>query len=211
MANEETEQGTRAIDIYLYLVVGVSVVVCLGFLVGYEKAKGEFTVDVNVLVLLFGAIGISLLPCLSRLKIAGLLDMERLSRDIREVGTEVKELLLRREVVRGENGDLYYIDNSLGRHQMPDDATGHFFAGPKGEISLSTKELERYPLTEPMKMESVRACEILYLEPGPHIYVLLSGRTKYVGIPDLTRWGRQKPEQWQHVDEKAFRGYPSWD
>jgi hypothetical protein len=118
---------------------------------------------------------------------------------------------VRKQVVRDERGDLYYVDNGLSRHQMPDDATAQYFAGPRGALPVSTEQLERYPLTEPITTESVQHCEILYLEPGPHIYVLLSGRTKYVGIPDLTRWGRQQPEHWRHVDEEEFRSYPSWE
>lgn len=211
MRSSEGEQGTRPIDIYLYVVVGLSVLVCLAFLLCYLMSQEEFTVDANVFVLFFGAVGISLLPCLRRLKIAGLLEIERLSEDLREVRTGIRELLLRREVVRDEHGHVYYIDARGGRHQLPDDATAQFFAGPKGEVSVSTKELERYLLTEPIRMESVCECEILYLDPGPHIYVLLGGRTKYVGIPDLTKWERQQENQWRHVEEQEFRGYPSWD
>ena len=118
---------------------------------------------------------------------------------------------IRQKVVRDQDGGLYYIDRSLSRHQLPDDATAQFFAGPEGEVLVSTNELERCALTEPIEMESVYDCEILYLDPGPHVYVLLSGRTKYVGIPDLTKWRRQQENQWGHVDEQEFRGYPSWD
>lgn len=114
-------------------------------------------------------------------------------------------------VVRDETGGVYYIEGTLGRHRLPNEATARFFAGRAGEVSVSTRELQRYPLTEPISTGSVRDCEILYLDPGPHIYLLLGGRTKYVGIPDLTKWGRQQETEWRHVDEQEFRGYPTWD
>ena len=112
------------------------------------------------------------------------------------------------EIVREEHGALFYIHSEGDRHLIrpDDDKTARFLRGPRGEISVSTEDLEPYPLGDPM--ESVLRCELLYVDPGPHIYALLNGKTYYVGRNDLDYWGRNSPEEWRHVTEQEFHSYP---
>jgi RNA-directed DNA polymerase len=112
-------------------------------------------------------------------------------------------------VVRDQSANLFYIDDSQAAYPVPDDATAAFFAGRDVEKEISRQILEAFAVEEPL--ESVIECELLYLDPGPHIYALIGGRTKYVGMPELTRWHRQQPTEWRHVSQEEFDTYPSWD
>ena len=202
MTHTEREQGKRAIDTYLYVAVAVSVLLCLTFLVGYlAVSKREFPLDVTVLVLLFGGIGISLLPCLSRLKIGGLLEMERLGQKVREV----EEILLRAEVVRDGYDRLSYIDTAGGRHLIPDDQTARFLASSMGVMPVAAKDLEPYELTDPKEMDSV--LEGRLLKSGPHIFILLNGKRYWVGMDDLLDWRRQHKKDWEPITEEELRRY----
>lgn len=202
MTHSERGQGKRAIDTYLYVAVAVSVLLCLTFLVGYlAVSKREFTVDVIVLVLLFGGIGISFLPCLSRLKIGGLLEMERLGEKVREV----EGILLRGEVVRDGYDTLSYIDTAGRRHLIPDDPTARFLASSKGVIPVAARDLEPYPLTDPKEMDSV--LEGRLRQSGPHIFILLNGKRYWVGMDYLLDWGRQHERDWEPITEEELRRY----
>lgn len=180
----------------------LSVLSCAAFLASYLRyTKKEVTVDGIVLILLFGGIGILLLPWISRLKI-GVVELERLGKEI----SGVKEaLFLHGGVVRDEHGIRYYIDNMGSRHQIPDDATERFLRGPKAEIPVSAKDLDDYPLAEPM--DSVLTCTPRNLEPGPHIFVVLNGMWYHVGIGDLFEWGKHKGEFWDPITETQLRRY----
>jgi hypothetical protein len=112
------------------------------------------------------------------------------------------------QVVRDEHGAVFYIDNERERHLIgPDDhKTARFLRSPRGEIPVSSQQLELYPVGD--AMHSVLDCELLYVEPGPHIYALLNGKTYYVGMNDLNYWGRNDPRQWRRITEEEFQRYP---
>lgn len=207
MTREDKKQGEPTIcpTIYLYSVTIMSAVLCLIFLCLHVCT--QFTIDPYVLLLLFGAIGILLFPCLSRLKIGGLLDMEqRLVKEVRET----KEILFRAEVVQDEDGKRFYIDNAGERHVIKrgDDKTARFLASPKGVIPVSTKDLKPHQLTDPIEMDSV--LEGRLLKCGDHIFVLLNGKKCWVGMDDLFDWGRHHESDWDEVDEEVLRAYPRW-
>lgn len=115
---------------------------------------------------------------------------------------------LLRQVVRDEHGALFYIDNERERHPIgaDDHNTARFLRSPKGEIQVSSEQLEPYHLGDPM--QSVLDCELLYVLPGPHIYAVLNGKTYYVGMNDLDHWGRNDRRQWRHITEQEFESYP---
>lgn len=212
MTHDEKEQGKLTVcsTIYLYSATIVSAVLCLAFLCLHVRT--EFTLDPYVLLLLFGVVGILLFPCLSRLKIGGLVEMEqRLGKQAREVGVkETKRILFRGEVVQDEGGRRFYIDNAGERHLIKrgDDKTARFLASNKGVIPVSTEDLQPYKLTDPTEMDSV--LEGRLLKSGPHIFVLLNGKKCWVGMTDLFDWGRHHESDWDKVDEEVLRAYPRW-
>lgn len=112
------------------------------------------------------------------------------------------------QVVRDERGGLFYIDNERERHLIAADEhkTARFLRSPKGEIQVSSEQLELYHLGDPM--ESVLHCQLLYVEPGPDIYALLNGKTYYVRMEDLDYWGRNDPGRWRRVSQQEFDRYP---
>lgn len=207
MTHDEKEQGKLTIcsTIYLYSATIVSAVLCLAFLCLHVRT--EFTLDPYVLLLLFGLVGILLFPCLSRLKIGGLLEMEQ--RLVKEV-SEAKKILFRAEVVQDEGGRRFYIDNAGERHFIKpgDDNTARFLASNKGVIPVSTEDLQPYKLTDPTEMDSV--LEGRLLKSGHHIFVLLNGKKCWVGMDDLIDWARHHESDWDEVDEEVLRAYPRW-
>lgn len=212
MIHHERERGRSTIcpAIYLYSVTVVSAVSCFIFLCLHVRT--EFTMDRYVLLLLFGVIGTLLFPCLSRLKIGGVLEMEqRLVKEVKEAGVrETKKILFRGEVVQDEGGRRFYIDNAGERHLIKrgDDKTARFLASNKGVIPVSTEDLQPYRLTDPTEMDSV--LEGRLLKSGPHIFVLLNGKKCWVGMDDLFDWGRHHESDWDEVDEEVLRAYPRW-
>jgi len=128
---------------------------------------------------------------------------KRLGRGIEEVGVAD----LRRGVVKDQTrGTRFYIDDTGGRHLIPDEETARFLRGPKDEIEVSTEDLEDYPLVQPM--DSVFACDILKQKTGPHIFAVLNGKRYHVGMDDLFGWGRHHEQDWRKVDEAEIRKYP---
>lgn len=112
------------------------------------------------------------------------------------------------QVVRDEHGALFYIDNARERHPIAshDDKTARFLRSPKGEIPVSSEQLQPYHLGDPM--ESVLHCELLYVLPGPDIYALQNGKTYYVRMEDLDQWARNDRGQWRRISEDDFLRYP---
>lgn len=204
MAHSESKQGRQTDDKWLCLVVTFWVLVCLGFLGAYLCwTKREFTIDGFVLTLLFAGIGISLLPFASRLKIVGVLELERWRGKIEKV--EVRQrALLRGEVVRDEYGKRFYIDDAGERHLIPDDQTARFLRSSKGEIPVSTEDLEPYPLADPM--DSVISHKPLYA--APHIFVVLNGKRYHASVDDLVDWGFPTQNYWQKVGFEDITKYP---
>jgi hypothetical protein len=163
--------------------------------------KGKFTVDNNVLILLFATVAFSLLPFLSKVKIGGLLEIERLSEKIERV----KSILLRGEVVRLEQNGRFYIDNQGNRYSLPDDRTAQFLRSPKGEMVVTEKDVEQYPVMG--QLDSVLDSEVLKWDG--HVFVLLNGKKYHVGSASfLADWGRTQDEC-RDCDAKEIRRYPS--
>ena len=133
-------------------------------------------------------------------------DTEDLIKGLEETLGLVRHLL--DQAVRDELGTVSYIDNDGERHVITpgDHKTARFLSSPKGEMPVSTEQLVLHPVGDPM--ESVLACELLYVDPGPHIYALLNGKTYYVGENDLNYWGRNHPREWRHVTQQEFESYP---
>lgn len=112
------------------------------------------------------------------------------------------------QIVRDEHGALFYMDNERERHLIrPNDhKTARFLRSPKGEIPVSSEQLQPYHVGDPM--EGVLDCELLYVLPGPDIYALLNGKTYYVRIEDLDDWGRNDPREWRRISQEEFESYP---
>lgn len=202
MTHSGNEGRTRTIKDCLYAIaVGGSVLLCLGFLFGYLRwGRGQFPIDNNVLILLFGAIAIALSPWLSRLKIGGLFELERL-----EKVEERQIALLRGEVVRDEYGKRFYIDDAGARHLIPDDHTARFLRSFKGEIPVSSKDLERYEPGEPM--DSVLSRKPKFADP--HIFAVLNAKRYHASIDDVVDWGYPTESDWERVTfEELRRDYP---
>jgi hypothetical protein len=198
-AMESSESHQRCRTIYLYAGSLVSSLLCFAFLWVHQCARMERTADPYSLALLFGGIGSLLFPCLSRLKLGGLIEMEqRLAEGVRRV----EAIALRGAAVRDESGTLSYIGKVGERHLLPDEETARFLADFKGIVPVSRKDVEPYPLTDPSMMESVLACPILHFDP--HYWAVLNGRRYHVGsVDDLIDWGRNHPEDWTKVESEA--------
>lgn len=133
-------------------------------------------------------------------------DTEELIKGIEQALGLVAHLFDR--IVRDDQGTAIYVDNDGQLHVIRpgDHKTARFVSSSKGEMPVSTEQLELYPVGYPM--ESVLACELLYVDPGPHIYALINGRTYYVGENDLNYWARNDPREWRHVSQQEFESYP---
>jgi hypothetical protein len=188
MDRSDSKEERRADDIYLWAMSVVLALVCFGFLACYLiLSKGAFVVDINVLVLLFAGIGLLFLPCLSKLKVGGVLEIERLQADVKEV----KRLILRGEVVRTSVGGRFYIDDQANRYSMPDDETARFLRSSGGELQVSDQDLAPYLFVG--QMDSVLSCDILHWDG--HVFVLLNDKKYHVGSAShLADWGRSKNE-----------------
>jgi hypothetical protein len=200
MALSGNKGERQTTDRCLWVLTVGSALVCFVFLALYlTLSKREFTVDTNVLALLFAGIGFLFLPFFSKLKIVGVLEVERLQANF----NEVKGLLLRGEVVRTEEGSRFYIDSEGKRYSIPDDQTAHFLRSSKGELQISGKDIVPYPLAG--QMESVLKCELLHW--NGHVFAVLNGKKYHVGSAShLADWGR--PGDYQSCSDEQIRKYP---
>jgi len=210
MTARQNEPREAAIGptIYLYAVSMLLTMLWLAFL--WAHVRAGFTLDHYSILLLLGASGLLLFPCLSRLKIGGLLEMEqRLVKEARQASVrEAKRILLRGKVVQDEQGRRFYIDDAGKRRLIKDggDHTAHFLAGNEGVVPVTQEDLEPHPLSFPMEMDSV--LEARLLKSGHHIFVLLNGKRYWVGMDDLFEWGRHQKSDWEVVSEETLREYP---
>ncbi len=206
--DKDQEQATSRETIYRYSVSVLLTIVWSAFL--WAHVRTQFTVDPYVILLLCGLSGVFLFPCLSRVKIGNLLELEQ--RAVKEAAqasvSEAKRIVLRGRVVQDQQGRRFYIDNTGGRHLIKhgDDKTAYFLAGAEGIIPVSQEDLTPYQLSYPTEMESVLDGRLL--KAGNHIFVLLNGKRYWVGMDDLVDWGRDHVSDWQDVTADALRSYP---
>ncbi len=201
MTQNKGKQEEQKNNIHLLIVSIALSLLCFVFLFLYlVLTKKEFIVDNNVLLLLFAGIGILFLPFLSRLKILGVLEMERMHKEVKKV----REVILRGQVVRDEHSRRFYIDKVGQRYFIPDDETATFLANFKGEMPLSTKDLEQYPYEG--QIESVLSCKLLKWRI--HFFAVLNARKYHIGSASyLADWNRRKDEM-QSCDDQEIRKYP---
>ena len=210
MTDRQNEPRKAAIGptIYLYAVSVLLTMLWLAFL--WAHVGTGLSLDHYIVLLLLGASGLLLFPCLSRLKIGGLLEMERrLTKEARQASVrEANRIVLRGKVVRDEQGRRFYIDDAGKRHLIKDgdDHTAHFLAGNEGPVPVTQEDLELHPLSYPIEMHSVLESRIL--KSGHHIFVLLNGKRYWVGMDDLFEWGRHHESDWEVVPEETLREYP---
>lgn len=201
MTQNKNKRKDKENDQHLIIATRVSSALCFALLILYLViGKEGVTVDYNVLILFFGGIGIFLLPFLSRLKILGVLELERMRKEVKK---EIREVILRSKVVRDEYGKRFYIDNEMERHSIPDDETASFLSDHKGEIQKSTEDLDPYPLAD--KMDSVLNCSLLNWKG--HLFVVLNGKKYHIGSASfLADWQRHQDE-FKHCDDREIRRY----
>ena len=152
--------------------------------------------DTITLVFLFGGIGLSFLPFASKLNIFGVLQIERLEKDV----ADVKSTLLKGEVVSSLYGDKFFIDEE-GRHRV-DDKTAEFMKSSKGFIPLPNDELEQYPLTS--AFDSVEDAPLKITDEG-HVFFILNSKKYYVSSWSIVIDLNRTPDK---ISKDELRKYP---
>ena len=185
---------TKTIFFYI-LVVIYSLFIILLFL-----KVIPITIDKYSLVLLFGFIGISLLPFVDKLKIENVLEINRLKNKIEEV--KLKQYL--GEVIKTNSWDIYIFDED-GKHKLPNQQTASFLRSSKGEILVSKSDLHLMKSSNPI--ESVLNANIINWHG--HIFVLLNNKKYHVpSWGYIADWGKV-PNDAKPIDDLQIRLYPT--
>lgn len=154
--------------------------------------------DTITLVFLFSGFGLSFLPFASKLNIFGILQIERLQKEV----AEVKSALLSGEVVSTLSGTKFFIDEE-GRHKV-DDKTADFLKSSKGFIVVRNEELKQYPLAN--DFDSVVDAPLKITDDNGHVFFILNDKKYYVSSWSILIDLNREPEK---ISKNALREYPT--
>lgn len=187
---------TKNVIFYL-LIIGETILLILLF---FKVLKVQ--IDASSLVLLFGFIGLSLLPFADKLKVGNILEFERLKEKVEEV--ELTQFL--GEVLQLEsNSDSYYYNDAAGVHEIPDQETSKFLQSPKGVLKIKKSEFKK--LKKGYDMESVKSAKLIRDKQGT-VFVILNDRKFYVNSWSwIFDWGFTENHVTE-VDPQIIKAYP---
>lgn len=205
-----TNQNRRCWGIkksWFCIILGILTIVVIFLLLNlWFKWIPKIYIDKYVLILVFTLIGLSLLPFAKKIKIANLLEFERLKEKIEKVDTN-KYL---GQVLRTPDGLYYYYDNN-GKHRIPNERTAKFLKSPLGIIQISSVEFD---LLAPNKEPIEDIDQAKRLMCGGHCFVILNGKKYWVSVSNLVDFdwmdaASKKPKGFEEVKLVCLQSLPS--